>query len=114
MRLALLLALLPPAAGATVACNCNETGSPVELTPATLARRPQVELTGDARVECVQRKPDEQCTVYWIVPYKKGTVTFSLVFDDGTRTSDTIEYVDDTEYPCRGNIRPVRDKQTRL
>ena len=113
MRIALLLALLPPA-GATVACNCAETGSPVVLTAATIARNPQIELAGDAKVLCVQRNPDDHCTTFWIVPTRAGTVTFTVVFDDGTRLSDTTEYVYDTEYPCRDNIRPVHDKVTRL
>lgn len=113
MRLALLLAFLPPAA-ATLACNCPETGSPVELSYATVARDPKVSLSGDARLECVRRDTADRCSAYWIVPQTKGSVTFTLHFDDGTTSADTIEYVDDTEYPCRGNIRPVHDHVTSL
>jgi len=111
--LALLLALLPPA-GATMACNCEETGSPVDLSAATVARDPQVDLTGDARIECVRRDRADRCTAFWIVPHSAGTVTIALRFNDGSHVEDTIEYVDNTEYPCRGNLRPVHDRFTRL
>lgn len=112
-RLALLLAFLPPAAS-TVACSCPETGSPVEISPAALARDPRIELTGKARLECVRRDRAERCDVYWIVPEEPGTVTVALRYPDGLQVEDVIEFGTDDAYPCRGNIRPVRDHITRF
>ncbi|MBX3230429.1 MAG: hypothetical protein KIT84_03155 [Labilithrix sp.] len=114
MRLALLLVFLPPAAATTLACNCAETGSPVEIASSTLDREPELRLTGDARLECMRRDKANRCDVYWIVPAKAGTVTIALDFPDGVRVEDVIEYGTDDAYPCRGNIRPVHDHITRF
>lgn len=112
-RLAVLLAFLPPAAS-TVACNCPDEGSYAEFTAASMAKDPKIEVGGDARVECMHRNTRDQCDGIWIIPASAGTVTITLRFADGTSASDSIEYLHDGHYPCRGDLRPVRDKVIQL
>lgn len=112
-RLAVLLAFLPPAT-ATTACNCPDEGSYAELSAASMAKDPKIEVSGDAKIECMHRNERDQCDGFWIVPASAGTVTVTLHFSDGTSASDSIEYLRDGHYPCRGDLRPVRDKVIRL
>jgi hypothetical protein len=112
-RLAILLAFLPPAS-ATMACNCPDAGSYAEFSAASMARNPQLQITGDARVECMHRNVRDQCDGLWILPGQPGVVTVTLVFPDGTSAEDSVDYLYDGHYPCRGDLRPVRDKVIRL
>ena len=112
-RLAILLAFLPPAT-ATMACNCPDAGSYAEFYAASMDKNPELEITGDARVECMHRNLRDQCDGLWIVPSKPGVVTLTLHFPDGTSTSDSVDYIYDGHYPCRGDLRSVRDKVIRL
>lgn len=112
-RLAILLAFLPPAS-ATMACNCPDEGSYAEFSAASMAKDPTIEVSGDARVECMHRNLHDQCDGLWIVPSKPGVVTLTLRFSDGTSASDSIDYLYDGTYPCRGDLRPVHEKVIRL
>jgi hypothetical protein len=111
--LAILLAFLPPAS-ATMACNCPDAGSYAEFNAASMAKDPELEITGDARVECMHRNLRDQCDGLWIIPSQPGVVTLTLHFPDGTSASDSVDYLYDGHYPCRGDLRPVRDKVIRL
>ena len=112
-RLALLLAFLPPATTALPACNCPDEGSYAEFTAESMAKEPVLEVTG-ARTECMHRDRRDQCDGVWLIPSEAGTVTVTLRFPDGTTASDSVEYLHDGAYPCRGDLRPVHDKVIRL
>lgn len=112
-RLALLLAFLPPAS-VTLACNCPDEGSYAEIIPESAAKEPQIAIGGDARIECMHRNARDYCDGFWIIPGSAGTVTVTLQFSDGTVKSDSIEYIHDGTYPCRGDLRPVHDHASRL
>ena len=112
-RLAVLLAFLPPAS-ATMACNCPDAGSYAEFHAESMAKNPTLEITGEAKVECMHRNVRDQCDGLWILPNQPGLVTLTLHFPDGTSASDSIEYLYDGTYPCRGDLRPVHDKVIRL
>lgn len=111
-RLALVLAFLPSAT-AELACNCPDEGSAIELATATVARKPVVTVTaGNATLQCVERTDADECSTFWIVPHAAGTVTVTATFPDGTSESDSLEYIHDGHYPCRGDLRPVHDHIT--
>ncbi len=112
-RLAVLLAFLPPAS-ATMACNCPDAGSYAEFSAASMDKNPQIEITNDARFECMHRNLKDQCDGIWIIPSKPGVVTLTLRFSDGTFATDSIDYLYDGSYPCRGDLRPVHDKVIHL
>ena len=107
-RFALVLALLPPAATATLACNCPDEGSAIELSkPANVAV-----TAGAATLQCVERSNADRCTTFWIVPHAPGDVTVTATYPDGTTADDTIAYRHDGTYPCRGDLRAVHDHIT--
>src|SRR4051794_3648655 len=107
-RFAVLLAFLPPAS-ATMACNCPDEGSYAEFYAASMEKNPQIEVSGDARIECMHRNVRDQCDGVWIIPNQPGVVTLTLRFPDGTFATDSIDYLYDGHYPCRGDLRPVHD-----
>jgi len=113
-RLALFLVFLPAGATGTLACNCPDPGSYVEIEPATLAKNPSVEFKGDVTWECEHRGAGDKCDGYWLTPHSTGTATVILHFPDGTSASDSVDYLYDGHYPCRGDLRPVTDHVSRL
>lgn len=113
LRFALMLAFLPPAASASLACNCPDEGSDIEIATSSLPKKPVITVTaGDASLQCVERTDQNQCYSFWIVPHAAGNVTVTATFADGTSASDTIEYIHDGHYPCRGDLRPIHDHIT--
>lgn len=103
---------------ATTACGCPERGSAVVFDAATMARQPAIVLEGEAcnaqSLECMHRDGHDRCDTFWINPIREGRCIFSARFPDGTTIEDAIDYELDTEYPCRGNLRPRPDHVTRI
>jgi len=110
------LAIAPITTAGTAGCACGERGSPMIFDAATVERNPRVEVSGEAcnaqSVECMHRDDRDRCDTFWIVPLRAGVCRISVQFDDNGKTTaieDQVDYVDDTKYPCRGNVRPVHD-----
>jgi len=99
-------------------CGCPERGSAVVFDAATVERQPQIVVSGEAcnaaSVVCMHRDAQDRCDTFWIEPLREGRCIFSARFSDGTAIEDAIDYELDTEYPCRGNLRPRPDHVTRI
>lgn len=99
-------------------CQCAERGVPVVLDEATVAREPAVSVSGvacePADVVCMHRGSGDRCDVFWIEPKREGLCVFSVRFPDGTAIDRVIDFDEDGEYPCRGNVRPRTDQVTRI
>ncbi len=102
---------------ATSSCACGERGSAIVLEPSTIARPHVLSLGGACNgesAECMREDAEHRCEILWIVPTNEGRCTVTARFADGSTSEHTVEYALDGEYPCRGNIRPVRDEVGRL
>ncbi|MCW5834886.1 MAG: hypothetical protein KIS78_20970 [Labilithrix sp.] len=114
-RLAVATVVVP---AAVTGCTCGQHGSAVELDRASVERRPIIAVEGGAcdatSVSCARHDTTGRCEVYWITPTREGRCTISARFSDDTQMEDEIEYHADSEYPCRGYIRPRHDHVTRF
>ncbi|MBX3219801.1 MAG: hypothetical protein KF795_04730 [Labilithrix sp.] len=114
-RLALATVAVPAAVSG---CTCGEHGSAVELDRASIEREPQIAVAGEAcdatSLSCARHDTQGRCEVYWITPTREGQCVVSARFSDDTQIEEAIEYHADSQYPCRGYIRPRHDHVTRF
>jgi len=113
------LVIVPTTLAATTSgCQCAERGTAVVLDAPVAARSPKVGVRGEAcspsNVSCQHRDASDRCDVYWIEPDRQGLCVFTVELADGPAFEETIDFDEDNEYPCRGNVRPRRDGVTRI